>query len=52
MSSQLKVLLAVIGWLAVVTLLHLWLNTHVLDFASGQKSQTGARFHVGFLPVT
>jgi hypothetical protein len=52
MSSKLKVLLGVIGWLVVVTLLHLWLNTHALDLGSGNKPQTGVRFQVGFLPVT
>jgi hypothetical protein len=52
MSSRLKVLLGVIGWLAVVTLLHLWLNTRVLDFAPAPQGQSEVRFRVGFLPVT
>jgi hypothetical protein len=52
MSSQLRVFLAVIGWLTAVTILHLWLNTHVLDLGSGQTAQSSVRFRVGFLPVT
>jgi hypothetical protein len=51
MSSQRKVLLVVIGWLAAVTLLHLWLNLHVFD-APRPGAQAGPRFRVGFLPVT
>jgi hypothetical protein len=52
MSVKLRVFLAVVGWLAAVTLLHLWLNTHVLDFGAGPAAHTGVRFQVGFLPVT
>lgn len=52
MSVQRKVLAVVIGWLAVLTLLHLWLNTDVLNSRSGQLGKSSDRFRVGFLPVT
>ena len=49
---QRRVLLSVIGWLGVVTALHLWLNTQVFEAKTGSKGQTGEPFKVGFLPVT
>jgi hypothetical protein len=52
MSLQHRLLLAVLGWLSVVTVLHLWLNTHVLDRSSSSKVHDGQQFRVGFLPVT
>jgi hypothetical protein len=52
MSAPLKALFVVLGWLATVTLLHLWLNTNALDTASARQSQGARRFRVGFLPVT
>ena len=37
------ILLAILGWITTITLLHLWLNLRLFD-AQG--------FRVGFLPVT
>jgi hypothetical protein len=51
MSLQLRVLLALIGWTAVVTLVHLALNTRALEVAAG-NGPAGPQFRVGFLPVT
>jgi hypothetical protein len=50
MSVRLRILLVALAWLLVVTFLHLWLNTRVLDFHG--SAQRGAQFRVGFLPVT
>lgn len=50
MSVRFRILLAVLVWLAVVTFLHLWLNTRVLELHG--SAQRGAQFRVGFLPVT
>lgn len=51
MSMQRKILAGVIGWLVMVSLLHVALNTHWLDSSSNQ-TPPGKRFRVGFLPVT
>jgi hypothetical protein len=50
MPHHLRVWLAVIGWTTAVTLAHLSLNTHALDFSS--RAQERDRFRVGYLPVT
>jgi hypothetical protein len=50
MSHQLRVLLALIGWTGAVTLIHLALNTRVLEFRG--ETRAGPQFRVGFLPVT
>jgi hypothetical protein len=42
----------VVGWLAVVTLLHLWLNTRVFDGGARSNGHRRAEFRVGFIPVT
>ena len=52
MSLQRRVLLAGIGWLTTVTLLHLWLNTSAFEKRTVSTAQTGPQFLVGFLPVT
>ena len=52
MTLQRKLVFGVIGWLAVVTALHLWLNTGLFGPGSRPSSQGGMRFRVGFLPVT
>jgi hypothetical protein len=49
MSLATRIALAVVGWLAAITLLHLWLNTSVFD---GPRAGSGGRLRVGFLPVT
>jgi hypothetical protein len=51
-SSQLKVLSLIIGWIALVTVMHLWLNTKVLEPSSWAKERAEHQFRVGFLPVT
>jgi hypothetical protein len=51
MSPKRRVLLVVLGWLVVVSVLHLWLNLRAFDTAKPEE-QTGPRFRVGFLPVT
>ncbi len=52
MSAPLRILLAVVAWLATVTLLHLWLNTKTLDRILAGPPPAGTKFRVGFLPVT
>jgi hypothetical protein len=52
MTVQRKVLLGVVGWLATVTLLHLWLNVRAFDWSGGRKEADTEEFRVGFLPVT
>ncbi|MBC7817709.1 MAG: ABC transporter substrate-binding protein [Planctomycetaceae bacterium] len=52
MSLQRRVLLAAIGWLSTVTLLHLWLNTSAFEKSPVGSANSGERFRVGFLPVT
>jgi len=51
MSFPLRVLFTLIGWTAGVTLLHLGLNTRVLDF-NAAPTPNEKQFRVGFLPVT
>jgi hypothetical protein len=51
MSAKRRVLLVVLGWLVIVSVLHLWLNLHVFE-APKPVEQAGSRFRVGFLPVT
>jgi hypothetical protein len=50
MSMQLRIVLTLIAWTVGVTLLHLAVNTHVLEFGSPPKNEKP--FRVGFLPVT
>ena len=52
MSDRMKVSVAVIGWLAIVSFLHLWLNLGLLESGTSPQDQAKTRFHVGFLPVT
>lgn len=52
MSAPLRFLLAALGWLATVSLLHLWLNTSAFAPRSAATDQSGQSFRVGFLPVT
>ena len=52
MSLQRRVLLAAIGWLSAVTLLHLWLNTSAFEKRTASTANSSERFRVGFLPVT
>lgn len=52
MTLQRKLWFGVIGWLATVTMAHLWLNTRLLEFGSYSETRDQARFRVGFLPVT
>jgi len=46
------VLLVVIGWIVLVTVLHLWLNLHAFDVGPRYKDKAGLEFRVGYLPVT
>jgi hypothetical protein len=43
---------AALGWLVVVTLLHLWLNLGAFEQRRDSTGDLGPRFRVGFLPVT
>lgn len=43
--------LSALAWIAVVTVLHLWLNLGAFRRRPGQ-AQDGQEFRVGFLPVT
>ncbi len=52
MSTPHKVLLLVFAWLTFVTVLHLGLNTRLLEFGSCQHQPANSDFKVGFLPVT
>lgn len=52
MSDRMKVSIAVIGWLAAVSFLHLWLNLGLLDSKTSAEGSAGPKFSVGFLPVT
>lgn len=52
MSLTRRAVIVVVSWLAGVTLLHLWLNTHVFDRTIRPNSNAGEQFKVGFLPVT
>lgn len=51
MTVQRWIIVAVVAWLAVVTLAHCWLNLGMFDAGSG-FGQHGKQFRVGFLPVT
>lgn len=44
--------LAALGWLVVVTLLHLWLNLGAFEYRRESAGNEGPTFRVGFLPVT
>ena len=52
MSDRRKVLLIVIGWLTLISFLHMWLNLNLHEKLSGVESQDRPKFQVGFLPVT
>ena len=51
MSAKRWVLVVAAGWIAIVSVLHLWLNWRVFD-ATQPHLGDDARFRVGFLPVT
>lgn len=46
MSTRIKFVLGAVGWLALVTVLHLWLNMRVFEPRNPDD------FRVGFIPVT
>ena len=52
MSLNLRVWLAIVIWVVVITLVHLGLNTRVFDFSARARSSNAEEFRVGFLPVT
>ena len=52
MSAQKKIILGTIAWLAVISLLHGWLNLGLFDPPARQTTSGGAPFRVGFIPVT
>jgi hypothetical protein len=52
MSSARVFVLGVLGWLAAVTLLHLWLNVGIFKGGGSRTGRDGKEFRVGFLPVT
>jgi hypothetical protein len=51
MSSKSRVLLVLVGWVAVISVLHLWLNLGAFD-ARRPAAHDSLPFRVGFLPVT
>lgn len=51
MSIKRWIILAVVAWLAVVTLAHCWLNLGMFDTGPGFGLKS-KQFRVGFLPVT
>jgi NitT/TauT family transport system substrate-binding protein len=52
MTSRFKVLLAVVGWLAGISFLHVWLNSRLLESTTSKAANGAVRFRVGFIPVT
>ncbi len=52
MADRMKVSLAVVGWLATITCLHMWLNLGAFESRPDTRGHLGPRFNVGFLPVT
>ena len=52
MISRFRVVLLGLAWLTSITLLHLWLNTNLLNWGSSQAQGADARLRVGFIPVT
>jgi hypothetical protein len=51
MTPKRWVLVVVLGWIVLVSILHMWLNWRVFD-AAGPGAYAGPRYRVGFLPVT
>jgi len=45
-------LLTGLGWIVLITVLHLWLNLDIKWFRSAKASDAEGRFRIGFLPVT
>jgi len=52
MSTRRTAVLASIGWLAAISLLHGWLNLNLFDYALKRMAAGGPPFRVGFIPVT
>jgi NitT/TauT family transport system substrate-binding protein len=52
MSMRRSVTVGALGWLAVISLLHAWLNMDLLERAPLLKRSASAPFRVGFIPVT
>lgn len=51
-SLRASVLKSAILWIALITVLHGWLNLHINPFAARSVDGGKERFRVGFLPVT
>jgi hypothetical protein len=52
MSVRRTVIPGTLVWLAVISLLHGWLNLRLFDRSAGWGTGALAPFRVGFLPVT
>ena len=52
MSMRRTVIPGTFVWLAVISLLHGWLNLGLFDRSTSWGPRGVARFRVGFLPVT
>jgi hypothetical protein len=52
MSVSRYIFIGLISWLALVTLLHLWLNVGVFNVGTSPGTFGRTEFRVGFLPVT
>lgn len=51
-SAKTRFVLVALGWVLLVTGLHLWLNTKAFDAHAWGKAHAEEPFRVGFLPVT
>ncbi len=49
MSFRKTLILIAIGWLALITLVHAWLNLHLFD---PKRATASNKIRIGFLPVT
>jgi NitT/TauT family transport system substrate-binding protein len=47
-----KLIVSIVGWLAVVTGLHLWLNFDWESFLNDMKPEHERKLNVGYIPVT
>lgn len=51
MSLRKTLILIAVGWLALITLIHAWLNLHLFD-PKRATARDEKKFRIGFLPVT
>jgi NitT/TauT family transport system substrate-binding protein len=52
MSLKRTVTLGSLGWIAVITAAHLWMNLGVRPFAPKKSAAAAGLYRIGFLPVT